>query len=82
MRELLNKNERIPQELLNLGEIYCLYSTDPFPDELFRSHQDILDRLYKQIIDFEQLQLILENNLIREKDLKKIMCRVISLNIF
>lgn len=47
VRELLNKNERIPQELLNLGEIYRLYSNDPFPDELFLSHRDMLDRLYK-----------------------------------
>ncbi len=50
VKGLFKNFERIPQELLNLNEIYYIYSNDPIPQELYRPHRELLEYLYKHQI--------------------------------
>ena len=45
--DLFKRKERIPQELLNLTELFHLYSDYPFPEIFYLSHHELLKELYK-----------------------------------
>lgn len=45
--DLFEKKERIPQELLNLTELFHFYSNDSFPEKLYLSHHELLKELYR-----------------------------------
>lgn len=47
---ILREGNRVPQELLNLVELYKCFSQDPIPETFFEDHQNLARKLYLECI--------------------------------